>query len=181
MRRFVIPFVIVLALAIPALAMARSGTTFRAQLHELNGSGATGTAWVTVNGDTLTVRIQASWLVPNMGHLRHIHGKLDNLSNAGGSPIALSKCPTPRADADGDGIVSVAEGIPDYGQVALNLGNFMTSTGSIDDTLTFTLGQLGDPSLPLDKRAIVLHGMFGPDGLYDASIPVVCGQLHPQG
>jgi hypothetical protein len=47
--------------------------------------------------------------------------------------------------------------------------------------LTFTLGQLSDPSLPLDKRAIVLHGMFGPDGLYDATIPVVCGQLHPQG
>ena len=181
MRRFVIPFVVVLALAIPALAMARSGTTFRAELHELNGSGADGTAWVTVSGDTLTVQIQATGLVTNMPHLRHIHGKLDNLSNAGGSGIALSKCPTPTADTDGDGVVSVGEGVPDYGQVALNLGNFMTATGTIDDTLTFDISELDDPSLLLDRRAIVLHGMFGPDGLYDPSIPVVCGQLHAQG
>ena len=25
------------------------------------------------------------------------------------------------------------------------------------------------------------RGMFGPNGTYDASIPVVCGQLHAQG
>lgn len=181
MRRLLIPAIVVLALAIPTLASARAGSSFRAQLNELNGSGASGTAWVTVSGDTLTVRIEATGLVANMPHLRHIHGKLDGNSNAGSSGIALSKCPTPPADTDGDGIISVGEGVPDYGQVALNLGNFMTTTGSIDDTLTFTLSQLGDPSLRLDRRAIVLHGMFNPDGMYDASIPVVCGQLHAQG
>ena len=62
--------------------------------------------------------------------------------------------------------------------VDLELVLLADSTGSIDDTMTFTL----NPALlPLDKRAIVVHGMFAPSGTYDASIPVLCGQLHNQG
>ena len=175
MRRLIIPALLLLVLAIPALASARAGTTFRAQLHELNGSGASGTAVATVNGSTLTVRIVATGL-ENGAHLRHIHGGPSAV--AGGSSTEVSKCPTPRADVDGDGIISVAEGVPDYGAVIINLGNFATTTGSIDDTLVFT--DFDQSVLPLDRRAIVLHGMTGPAG-YDASIPIVCGQLHAQG
>ncbi len=176
MRRILIPAVLLLALAAPALAMASPGTSFRAQLHELNGSGARGTAWVTQQGTSLTVRIQASGLEANQVHLRHIHG--GPTAVAGQSTVEVSKCPTPQADVSGDGIISVAEGVPDYGAVILNLGNFMTTTGSIDDTLTFTLAS-GSPIPPLERRAIVLHGMFVGD-TYDASVPVVCGQLHAQ-
>jgi len=175
MRRLIIPSLLVLALAIPTVVAARAGTTFRARLHELNGSGANGTATATVNGSTLTVHIVATGL-ENGAHLRHIHG--GPTAVAGGSSVEVSKCPTPRADADGDGIISVAEGVPDYGAVIINLGNFATSTGSIDETLTFP--NFDQSVLPLDRRAIVLHGMTGPNG-YDASIPIVCGQLHAQG
>jgi hypothetical protein len=176
MRRLIIPALVILALAVPALASARAGTTFRAELRELNGSGASGTAWATVSGSTLTVRIQATGLETAGVHLRHIHG--GPTAVAGGSSIEVSKCPTPKADANGDGIISVAEGIPDYGAVIINLGNFTAPTGSIDETLTFT--DFTASVLPLDRRAIVLHGMTA-NGVYDPSIPIVCGQLHAQG
>jgi len=175
MRRLIIPALVVLAVAIPALAMARAGTTFQANLHELNGSGASGFATATVNGTTLTVHITATGL-ENGAHLRHIHGGVETTS--GGSAVQSSKCPTPNRDVDGDGIISVAEGVPDYGPVIVNLGNFATTTGSIDETLVFP--NFNQSVLPLDKRAIVLHGMTGPNG-YDASIPIVCGQLHATG
>jgi CHRD domain-containing protein len=176
MRRLIIPALLVMALAIPALASARAGTTFRAQLNELNGSGASGTAWATVDGTTLTVRIVATGLETVGVHLRHIHG--GPTAVAGQSTTEVSKCPTPRADANGDGIISVAEGVPDYGAVIIDLGSFTSPTGSIDETLTFP--NFNQAVLPLDRRAIVLHGMTGPAG-YDASIPIVCGQLHAQG
>src|SRR3990170_3211185 len=117
MRRILIPVVLLLVLAVPALAVARAATSFRAQLHELNGSGASGTAWVTQQGTSLTVRIQATGLEPNQVHLRHIHG--GPTAVAGRSSIEVSKCPTPPADIDNDGIISVAEGVPDYGAVIL--------------------------------------------------------------
>lgn len=178
MRRLLITFIVLLALAVPALAVARAPSSFRAQLLELNGSGASGTAWATLDGSTLTVRIQATGLEPDLLHLRHIHG--GPTAVAGASETQVSKCPTSPADADGDGIISVAEGVPDYGAVILNLGNFTTSTGSIDDTHVFNLSESQRASLvPLDRRAVVLHGMFV-GGAYDASVPIVCGQLHAQ-
>ena len=175
MRRLVIPALIVLVLAVPALASASAGTTFRAQLNELNGSGARGSATVTVSGNDLVIHLVATGLEDGM-HLRHIHGGAETVS--GGSLIQSSKCPTPKRDTDGDGIISVAEGVPDYGPVIVNLTNFATTTGSIDVVLTFP--NFTQSVLPLDKRAIVLHGMTGPNG-YDASIPIVCGQLHAKG
>ena len=175
MRRLISPALVVLALAIPALATASAGTTFEAKLNELNGSGASGFATATVNGTTLTVHVTATGL-ENGAHLRHIHGGAETTS--GNSLIQSSKCPTPNRDVDGDGIVSVAEGVPDYGPVIVNLGNFVTSGGTIDETLVFP--NFNQAVLPLDKRAIVLHGMTGPSG-YDASIPIVCGQLHSTG
>ena len=175
MRRLIIPALLVLALAIPALASARAGSTFRAQLMELNGSGASGTATATIEGTTLTVHIVATG-IEDGAHLRHIHGGVETTS--GNSLIQSSKCPTPQRDVDGDGIISVAEGVPDYGPVIVNLGNFMLTGGTLDETLVFP--NFNQSVLPLDKRAVGLHGMTGPNG-YDASIPIVCGQLHAQG
>jgi len=175
MRRLIIPALVVLAVAVPALATARAGTPFEAKLNELNGSGASGFATATLNGTTLTVHVVATGL-ENGAHLRHIHGGVETTS--GNSLIQSSKCPTPQRDVDGDGIISVAEGVPDYGPVIVNLGNFATSGGTVDEVLTFT--NFNQSVLPLDKRAIVLHGMTGPNG-YDASIPIVCGQLHATG
>jgi CHRD domain len=174
MRRLLIPMIAILALALPALASAKAGSSFRAQLHELNGSGASGSATVTVSGNTLTIHLVATGL-ENGPHLRHIHGGAATTS--GQSAIQSSKCPTPQRDIDADGIISVAEGVPDYGPVIVNIGNFVTTGGTLDETITIT--PFNGAVLPLDKRAVVLHGMTGPNG-YDASIPIVCGQLHSQ-
>ena len=179
MRRIVIPFIVVLALAIPTLAIARSGTTFRAQLKELNGSGVSGTIWVTQSGDTLTVTLEATGLEPVLSHLRHIHGQGDGVSNAGASGVQMSKCPTPAADANGNGLVEFAEGLSDYGGVAQDLGTFSTPTGAVSMTTTLTGVDLGD-LLPLDSRAVVIHGLTV-GGTYIPSLPVACAQLHAQG
>ena len=181
MRKSLIPAIVVLALAVPALAMARSGTTFRAQLHEMNGSGVDGSVLVSLTGNTLTVTFEATGLVTGQNHPRHIHGKGDGVSNAGASGIQMSKCPTRGDDANGDGLVSFAEGLADYGGVAKDLGTFATATGSFSDTMTFTLTDAElDELVPLDRRAIVVHGMFV-GGQYVAGQPVACAQLHSQG
>ena len=159
--------------------MARSGTTFRAQLGELNGSGVSGTLWVTQSGNTLTVTLEATGLEPAQNHLRHIHGQGDGVSNAGGSGVQMSKCPTPAADTNGNGLVEFAEGLSDYGGVAQDLGTFSTPTGSVSLTTTLTGVDLSD-LLPLDRRAVVVHGLTV-DGTYIPSLPVACGQLHAQG
>lgn len=182
MRRILIPTIVVLALAIPTLALARSGTTFRAQLHELNGSGVDGSISVTLSGNTMTVRFEATGLVANQPHLRHIHGKGDGVSNAGGSAIQMSKCPTMAADGNADGLVSFAEGLSDYGGVAKDLGGFMTSTGSFvaETTLSLSEGELAALLPRLERRAVVVHGAFV-GAAYDVTLPVACGQLHAEG
>lgn len=182
MRRLVIPFILVLALAVPALVMARSGTTFRAQLHELNGSGVDGSISVTLTGNTMTVRFEATGLVANQPHLRHIHGKGDGVSNAGASGIQMSKCPSIAADGNGDGLVSFAEGLSDYGGVAKDLGAFMTADGTFvsEATLTVSSAELQALLPRLERRAVVVHGMFV-GANYDVTLPVACGQLHADG
>jgi hypothetical protein len=182
MRRLIIPFIVVLALAIPALASARAGTTLRAQLHELNGSGVNGAISVTLSGNSMTVRFEATGLEANQPHLRHIHGTGDGVSNAGGSGIQLSKCPTIAADANADGLISFAEGLSDYGGVAKDLGGFMTADGTFvsETTLTLTSDDLAKLLPRLERRAVVVHGAFIGD-TYDVSLPVACGQLHADG
>jgi Cu/Zn superoxide dismutase len=179
MRRFAIPLALLVVLAIPSLATARSGTTFRAQLHEMNGSGVNGTIWVTQSGNTLTVTLEATGLEPAQDHLRHIHGQGDGVSNAGASGVQMSKCPTPAADANDNGLVEFEEGPSDYGGVAQDLGTFSTSTGAVSLTTTITGVELSD-LLPLDRRAAVVHGLTVA-GTYDLTLPVACGQLHAQG
>lgn len=181
MKRYgLIPAIATIALLVPALALARAPQTYVAHLGSLNGSGATATEWLALDGHALTVTVQASGLEDG-AHLRHIHG--GPAATAGRSAVELSKCPTPAADANGDGIVSVAEGIPDYGAVILNLNTFASSGGTFSDTQTF---QLTDAQLaaltPLDHRAVVIHGMTDPNsGAYDVTIPVACGQVHAIG
>jgi hypothetical protein len=84
------------------------GTEFTA----LNNSGVSGSALVFRDGNTLTVSVQAEGLEPDQMHLQHIHGNLTEDD---------SFTPTIRNDVDGDGFVELAEGIPSYGPVLLNL------------------------------------------------------------
>ncbi|RJK96974.1 hypothetical protein [Vallicoccus soli] len=93
---------------------AAAAETYSITLSPQNDSGASGTALLTAGDDgSLRVRIDAEGLVPGAPHAQHVHGGADMSRDF--------MCPTPEADADGDGIVSTAEGLPDYGDIFISL------------------------------------------------------------
>nr|WP_239091510.1 hypothetical protein [Streptomyces sp. SID14478] len=89
-----------------------SGDSYQVDLTSLNGSGAKGTAMLSLDGTRLTVKIEASGLVPGQPHAQHIHG-----STSGHD----FHCPDASADKNQDGIVTTAEGIPAYGDINISL------------------------------------------------------------
>jgi len=90
--------------------------TVNFSLNEMNGSGAQATATITTNDDgSMTVEIQGSGFTPDSPHAQHIHG------DASGDFF----CPSPSADANGDGQVATEEGVTQYGDVMVSL----TTTG----------------------------------------------------
>ena len=140
---------------------------YTANLMELNHSGVMGTATLMLEGNMLTVKIDAMGLEANKLHPQHIHGFTDNTRN--------STCPTMSADTNGDGLVDLPEGLPSYGPVLLELTPFPTAdaNGEIHYMKTFTI----DGSvLPLQNRAIVIHGLTVM-GTYWPTLPVACAQI----
>ncbi|WCO65739.1 CHRD domain-containing protein [Iamia majanohamensis] len=188
------------SLALPMTAGAQeSPEVFQADLQELNGSGATGTATLTLDGDQLTVEIQSQGLAPGLPHAQHIHGDLPEME-------LVSECPTVADDGDGDGLVSVVEGQPRYGMIkssittegdtgpdsGLAVERFPTAgdDGSVSYSRTYTVGP--DVSDDLGEYAVVQHGVdLDGSGMYDgdapssldpelpleATIPANCGTL----
>ncbi|MFJ4714115.1 hypothetical protein [Streptomyces sp. NPDC088785] len=103
--------------AVPAVAheghtTAASGDTYQVDLAPLNDSGSKGTAMLSLDGTRLTVKIEASGLVPGQPHAQHIHG-----STTGHD----FHCPDASADKNKDGIVTTAEGLPSYGDINISL------------------------------------------------------------
>lgn len=118
---FVLPAAFTLGVATPAPAheghatgttKAADGDTYQIDLEQLNDSGASGAALVSLEGDKLTVKIDAQGLVPGRPHAQHIHGSTDGHD---------FRCPDMSADKDGDGIVTTAEGLPQYGDINISL------------------------------------------------------------
>ncbi len=110
-------------------AHADEGDTVRLRLDSLKGSDASGEAALTPTADGgLMVSIKAINMVPNMPHAQHMHGDFS------GEDFT---CPTPAADTDGDGFISIPEGVPTYGGVKISL----TTTGDVS----------GDSGLALDR------------------------------
>ena len=77
------PAVAIAAAAFPLLtmtaAMADTGQTYQAQLQALNGSGASGTVMIELNGNQATVTEHAEGLAETFNgspypHVQHIHG-----------------------------------------------------------------------------------------------------------
>ncbi len=103
-------------LASPASA-AHEGSVYRADLTELNDSGASGSGTLTVSpdGETMTVDLQAAGFDLDGPHAIHLHGIVD------GNDVLASSCPTSADDADGDGVLTVVEGAPRYGSVQISL------------------------------------------------------------
>lgn len=172
------------ALAFGAPAQA-APIVFEANLTALNGSGVSGLVRAILDGNALTVNVQAFGVEPDQPHPQHIHGRFSGGTT--GDPID-SVTPPPEADTDGDGFIEVLEGAPFYGPIILPLSSppatdaasqvFPTApTGTINFGETYDVTNAafffdpinvldfdGDDVLPLDLREYVLHGMTVPDG-----------------
>ena len=155
--------------AVTKMKTDKMAKMYKAYLSPLNNSGVSGMATLMLEGNMLTVTIEASGLTPNQVHPQHIHGYMEKNKNA--------KCPPMSADTDGDGLVELAEGAPFYGPVLLSLTPFPTATaaGNIMYSNTFTVEK---ELLPLQNNAIVLHGMMV-NGTYWPTLPVACAQIMP--
>lgn len=182
---------------------ASAAQVFTATLTPLNGDVSyrpvRGSAMVTVRDGTLSVRVDAQGLEPGIPHPQHIHGKMGE-----------GACPDMSADENGDGLVDVIEGLPDYGGIMVTLDSDLTDgagtqvdglpTADKDGTIhyrnsaDFEAVQAGaGEDLRLDERHIVLHGVdpaLEETVLADAAsigdlpawltLPVACGELVPE-
>ncbi|MCB2052938.1 MAG: hypothetical protein KDE35_01685, partial [Geminicoccaceae bacterium] len=157
-------------------ALRAADTVYAVGLTPLNNSGADVSAFLAVQGDMLTVATVADGVTPSQLHVQHVHGRFD----ADGNPID-SVAPTIAADADGDGFVEVAEGLPSYGDIILPLeeqtdglsnGPVADAGGSIrfladydltDDSLFLNplsgTQYEGSDLFPLEAREVVMHGL----------------------
>lgn len=198
----------VLALAAPgAAAQPQSeGSTgshqgsghFQAQLNELNGSGGSGTTMLSIDGNQATVTQNVSGLAETFDggpypHVQHIH------------IAAQGVCPSPDADANGDGIVDTVEGQPAYGEIGTTLtANGSTSPedatdlsgagmgGSFSYERTFEINAETAQSVMNGTGVVVVHGLdpanlsqqaqdapsnLVPELPLAATTPALCGTL----
>jgi hypothetical protein len=160
--------------------------TFTANLVPLNNSGVSGTANITLEGNRLTVTINATGLEANQIHPQHIHGRFAT-GNSGTARDSVA--PTATNDADRDGFIEAAEAATSTGPAILPLssppandaapdpaGSVKYPTVGADGKLTFTqeydvsnATQFFDPEnkldfsgqdvQPLPFRVIELHGL----------------------
>jgi len=172
---------------------AGASTTFSVDIQPLNDSNAeidtaSGSATFTVDGDQLTVTVEASGLEPGIGHAQHIH--------------AGTSCPTMEADTNSDGFLDVIEGVPTYGAILVPLDDDIADTtannfpmadaqGNLSYTGTASISEieaaLGE-ELNVGARHYVIHGVDSSimlpstvQSLGDlpshGTLPVGCGQI----
>jgi hypothetical protein len=135
-------------------------------LDPVNDSSIAGTARVALAGSNLYVWVSLGGRIAGHMHMQHIHLPKGN---------GRGRCPTRDLDRNGDGLVSLAEGLPAYGAPAVSLEPFPMPTG-LRYEYSRTLHVR--PGLPIDRGVIVVHGMEV-HGRYDDTIPVACGAISP--
>ena len=194
--------VVVMSAALASVAFAHGGgganhkQQFRAQLNELNDSGASGQAKLTLHGRQLTTKINSNGLSANLPHAQHIHGEDE----------AKNECPPASADKDDDSLVSTLEGLPFYGPIrvsfttsgdtspnsGLALDRFPTANdgGSFEYERTFRIP--ANVKANMGELHIVQHGVdLNGNGVYDgpnsalgvpleAELPATCGTIEPR-
>lgn len=117
--------------------------TLSAQLDELNGSGASGTATAKVRNQRIqNIQVHADGLTPDAPHAQHIHYGND----------ALNECPTLALDANNDGRLNTVEGVPAYGPVVVSLNTTGDTTpASFLDVTRFPVSDNGSYSYSRDN------------------------------
>ena len=131
---------------------------FTTTLTGLNGSGVNGSGTLLVTGgDQLKLNLSLVGLEPGEPHAVAVSGL----------PSGNATCPTSSADANHDGVVSLGEAQPSVGDVLATL----STSQQAGEQLT-----MSSSWLPLPSRTIVVLGETV-NGIYDASLPVACGQI----
>jgi hypothetical protein len=214
-KRLAVLIAVPAALALSAgAAFAVSAGSFDASLHAVphdhtadGGSDVNGRATLRLTGRTLDIRLSATGLTPGEPHAMHIHGDTQ----------AANECPGIDADTDTgdaidpssfipgtpDGLISLGEGLPDYGPIdvsltatgdtspasGLSLERFLTadSKGRIDYHRSVVVPK--DVAKNLGNLHIVIHGTDLPQdadasslsNLFEATLPVACGEIDRAG
>ena len=168
----------------------------------LNGVPGSGTAFVSVHGTRLDVRMRATGLLADAPHAAHIHFGAQ----------ARHECPRATDDTDGSGTLNTSEGGPAYGPVRVSLtrtGDTSPASGLAVDRFDTAPGgrlsyQRGHIKVSQDVAkavtegyaVIVIHGVdHNHDGTYDgatpsdldpglpteATDPALCGRVVPRG
>lgn len=180
-----------------ALAEGHGGdngsTTLEAHLTELNQSGASGTAWVTVEGNEVTVKMENTGLLAGSPHAQHIH--------VGGK----NQCPDPDMKGSGEnGALQVSDAMDDYGMIVSSLtteGDTSPDSGLAVDRFpvgdaayerTFEVSDDVAHDISEGNGVIVVHGVdHNGSGAYDGDVmsdldpnlpseatdPAACGEL----
>ena len=171
----------------------QGSTTLEAHLSELNDSGASGTAWITLEGNEVTVKLDSSGMLAEAPHAQHIH--------IGGT----NECPDPGMEGSGvDGAIRTTDAAGAYGAVQVSLTNDGDTspdsalavdrfpTGDASYERTFEVSDDVAASLAAGDGSVVLHGVdHNGNGTYDgdqmsdldpslpseATDPAACGVL----
>lgn len=155
------------------LDSSAGGTDVHAKLHPLNDSAVRGHARVDSSGRHLDIRVNARGLAKNLPHAQHIHY----------GEQARHECPTFKNDSNGDFRLNVAEGVPDYGPIAVSLtkkGDSSPASGlAVDRFPTAPNGRVDYDRTTRTQRAVarairngegvvVVHGVdYNKNGQYD--------------
>jgi hypothetical protein len=136
------------------------------QLHPLNGSGVRGATRLLLRDGQLSVESFVSGAAPGRVHMQHIHvppGRSDG------------RCPTRALDANGDGLVSLKEGLGSYGPPLVSLEPFPKLKTS---SWNYAANLPALTPVTLDRGVIVLHGRWV-GNKYDELMPIACGVIDP--
>lgn len=108
-----------LTVAVSSPVFAADTPAFQIDLEQLNDSGSTGTALLSLRGNALTVWIKSEGLVPGQPSAQHLHGSTDGHD---------FQCPDSGDDTNGDGILDNTEATVHYGDINISL----TQSGGTD-------------------------------------------------
>ncbi len=188
----------------PAATDDTATMVYRAELTSINedvsGLSVSGTATITLRGDSMFIEVVASGLEPGMMHMQHYHGFTDGQE---------AECATMDEDVNGDEIVDLIETravsgvtlVPfNENPAELELTDQSYPTASEQGTITYSdtvvvselLSSLsekyGIDSLQLENRVVYLHGVSEdislpetveslPDVAPHMTLPIACGRL----